>query len=165
MHIIILWSIWKLIFFYFVQIMELFVKHFVLTRPNKMMLQKKYTYIHILDVACTLVIHIHILRYLWYNAVLCAYYLINGMYFILHNKTPFSFLYPYNHVPLPPQVVRCTYFVLSQIWISYFPVLSSIYLLDTLGLKKSTSGMIWYLESILSPLMLPFLSLSHIFLR
>ena len=68
---------------------------------------------HILYVARTMMIHIHVPKYLWVDAVLSAYHLINRMpSSILHGKIPFSCLYPGKSIfSVPPRVFCCTCFV------------------------------------------------------
>lgn len=61
------------IFPFYVLIIELFIKYFVLTRPNNNVAESNR---HISYIACNLMIHIHIPRYLWFD-VMCAYHLIN----------------------------------------------------------------------------------------
>ena len=47
-------------------------------------------HIRILDVARTMMIHMHVLKYLWADAVLSACHLINRMpYSVLHGKNSF----------------------------------------------------------------------------
>jgi len=50
---------------------------------------------HILDVARTIMIHMSVLKYLWFDTVLSACHLINRMpSSVLNKKSPFSCLFP-----------------------------------------------------------------------
>ena len=68
---------------------------------------------HILDVARIMMIHMHVPKYLWVDAVLCACHLINRMpSSVLHDKISFSCLYPDKSIfSVPPRVFGCTCFV------------------------------------------------------
>jgi len=68
---------------------------------------------HILDVARTIMFHMHVLKYLWSETVLSACHLINKMpSSILGEKIPFSCLHPHKSVFfMTPWVFDCTYFV------------------------------------------------------
>lgn len=61
---------------FFVLIMELFTKYHVHTHFKQIVLLNRN--IHILDVACTLMIPMYVLKYLQYD-FLSAYHLINTM--------------------------------------------------------------------------------------
>lgn len=106
--LIMLWNTWNLIFCFFVLIIELFTKHPV---HNRMVLLNRT--IHILEVALTLMIHMHISQYFWFDTILCACHLINKMSSsILHGQNTFSC--PHhgkNMFPLLPRVIGCIYFV------------------------------------------------------
>ena len=60
-----------------------------------------------------MMIHMHVPKYLWADAVLSAYHLINRMTSsVLHGKIHFLCLYPDNSIFLvPPRVIDCTCFV------------------------------------------------------
>jgi len=50
---------------------------------------------HLLHIARTLMVHMHVPEYFWADKVLSACHLINRVSsFILDDKTPFSVLYP-----------------------------------------------------------------------
>jgi len=74
-------------------------------------MERKYR--HILDVARTMMIHMHVLKYLWADAVLSACHLINRMpSLVLHGKISFSCLYPDKSIfSVPPRVFGCICFV------------------------------------------------------
>jgi len=95
----------------FVRRMRLFINTLVLTRPNRMVLLSTNT--HILDVARTMMIHMHVLKYLWADVVLSACHLINRIpSSFLHCKNPFSCLYPNKSVySVALCVFGCTCFV------------------------------------------------------
>jgi len=69
-------------------------------------------HIDILHVARTMMIHMHVLKYLWADAVLSACHLINRTpSSVLHGKIHFS-LYPDKSIfSVHPRVFGCTYFV------------------------------------------------------
>ena len=68
---------------------------------------------HILNVARIMMIHMHVPKYLWANAVLSACHLINRMpSLVLHSKIPFSCLYLDKSIFLVPlRVFGCTCFI------------------------------------------------------
>jgi len=68
------WSMLKMMCLSSVRKMRLFTRHPTLIHPNKMELLNANN--HILDVARTIMFHLH-LKYLWSDAVLSAYHLIN----------------------------------------------------------------------------------------
>ena len=64
---------------------------------------------HILDVARTMMIHMHVPKYLWADVVLSACHLINRMpSSVLHGKISFSCLYPDKSIfSVPPACCIC----------------------------------------------------------
>jgi len=68
---------------------------------------------HILNVTRTIMIHMHVLKYLWVDAVLSACHLINKMpSSVLHSKIPFSCVYPDKSIfSVSQRVFACTCFV------------------------------------------------------
>ena len=73
--------------------------------------ERKYR--HILDVTRTIMLHMHVPKYLWSDAVLTATYLINRMHSApLGDEVPLRRLKPDTHLfTLPPQVFWCVTFV------------------------------------------------------
>ena len=66
----------------------------------------------ILNVGRTMMIHMHVPKYLWDDAVLSACHLINRMSSVFYGKILFSCLYPGKSIfSAPPRVFGCTYFV------------------------------------------------------
>ena len=66
---------------------------------------------HILDVARTIMIHMRVSKYLWYD-VLSAYHEINSMASVLGGQIPFSCLYPNKSAfSMTPRIFGCTCFV------------------------------------------------------
>lgn len=104
----------------------------------------------------------HILIYLSSRIVLCM--LIKMMLSsVLHgkSKSKFSFFLSlswYNHVSPSISSIQVYTFCLEWllVWTGYLLMLLNMYLLNTLGLKNGISTMIWYLEYILSLLILSF---------
>jgi len=72
--------------------------------PTESVAEHKYK--HILNVARIMMIHMHVLKYLWVDAVLSACNLINKMpSSVLHGKILFSRLYPNKNIfSVPPSV-------------------------------------------------------------
>jgi len=68
---------------------------------------------HILNVARTMMIHMHVLKYLWYDDVLSACHLINMMRSsILKGQVPYCRLYLNKTLlHITPHAFGCTYFV------------------------------------------------------
>jgi len=77
--------------------MRLFIKRLARTHPNRMVLLNVNR--HILGAARTMMIHMHVSKFLWSDAMLSACYLINRMPSSIFNSTiPFSCLYPHKSV-------------------------------------------------------------------
>lgn len=74
----------------FVLVIELFITYIILIRPLKVVLLKENIDVFYM-VLCTLVIHMHVPKYLWSDTIFYACHLINRVSSILHSKTPFSF--------------------------------------------------------------------------
>ncbi|KAK8923585.1 hypothetical protein KSP39_PZI019845 [Platanthera zijinensis] len=67
---------------------------------------------HLLDVARSLMLHMHVPKEYWNFAVSTACFLINRPSLVLQNATPFSLLFPSAPAfPLTPRVFGCTCFV------------------------------------------------------
>ena len=67
---------------------------------------------HLVEIACTLLLHNHVLFRFWGDVVLTAYYLINCMPLsILHDQIPHSLIFPTQPLYfIPPHVFGCTCF-------------------------------------------------------
>lgn len=107
----------------------------------------------------------YVIRYLWYDIVLCAYHLINRLSsFVLHGKILFSCIYP--DIPifsLKSRVFRCTYFV-QNLTPCLGKLSSGVIKCVFVGyssIQKGISVMIRCLESIFFLLMLHSLSLHY----
>ena len=59
--------------------MRLFIKPPALMSQQNDVAERECKHKHILDVARTMMIHMHVLKYLWVDAVLSACHLINRM--------------------------------------------------------------------------------------
>ena len=102
-----------------IQKMGLFTRHPALihdtsrshTSQQNGIAKRKYKLI--LDVARTIMFHMHVPKYLWSETVLSACHLINKMLSsVLGGKTPFSCLHPHKSVfSITPSVFDYTYFV------------------------------------------------------
>ena len=68
---------------------------------------------HLVETACTLLLHHKVLQHFLGDAILAACYLINRMLSsVLHDKIPHSILFPNQPLfCLPPRVFGCVYFV------------------------------------------------------
>jgi len=92
---------------------------------------------HILDVAKIMMIHMHVLKYLWADAVLSVCHLIKRMPYVLHGKISFSCLYLNKSVfyiltkvssllLLVFLIVYVLFRICLQIWINYLLGLSNV---------------------------------------
>jgi len=81
------------------------------TSQQKRIAERKHR--NILNVAKTMMIHMNVPKYLWSEAVLSAWHLINRMpSSVLNGKVSFSFLYPTkNPISITPCVFGCMCFV------------------------------------------------------
>jgi len=123
---------------------------------------------HILDVARAMIIHMHVSKYLWSDAVLSICHLINRMSSsALHVKISFFCLHSHKSAFSVTRVFGCTCFVqdFSPVWINCFLDQSNVSLSGILELRKDISTTIHLPESTLCLLMFDFLSLFHILLQ
>ena len=91
--------------------MRLFIKLLTLTHPNRIVLLNA-NIDTILDIARTMMIHMHIVKYLWYDAMLSSCHLINRMpSSILNDQVLFSYPYPTKNSFSITRVFGCTCFV------------------------------------------------------
>jgi len=116
---------------------------------------------HILDVAKTMMIYMHVPKYLWSNVVLSACHLINIMpSSVLRGKVLFSCLYPHKSVLVVP--------VLFRIYLHVRYTVSSVYkiffLLSILELRKDIVATVLPTGNILCMLVLRSLNMFHTYL-
>ncbi|RVW79044.1 Retrovirus-related Pol polyprotein from transposon TNT 1-94 [Vitis vinifera] len=92
--------------------MEFFISLLVLILLNKMGVAERKNR-HLVETACTLLLHSHVPFRFWGDAILTACYLINRMpSSVLHDQIPHSLLFPDQPLYfLPPRVFGCTCFV------------------------------------------------------
>jgi len=87
-------------------------------------------------------IHMHVPKYLWSDAMLSTCYLINKISSLLHGKVSFSCLYPHKSVfSVTPRVFGCTYIFKTCLhgWINCLLGLSNVSLLGILELRKDSA--------------------------